>query len=1343
MHILVPAFILEQFRKRCFHGRFTAASLFVDISGFTTITEGLMLHGSESAEVLSEALRAIFDPLVYSVYEQGGFIATFGGDSFTALFPGVNNDAQWRALSAAWAIRRRVSMTPGYVTRYGCFSFTVRIGLSNGEVEWGIAPADETQAGALQRAFYFRGDAIDTAVRAQQHARTGDIVLSRSACDALHAHILVQSLGDFYRLVALRSASLSLPQAVSLPPIDLRDAAAFFPPHLLQRSLSGEFRHVLTLFLNLEGRPAQERLDAFLGLLAGLQQEYGGYLCRIDAGDKGCSLLLFWGAPSSYEDDIERALNFVLDLQSATPLQLRAGITYGRMYAGFAGSTLREEYTCYGRWVNLAARQMIAAPWGAIWLDAATARRAPAHFDTELVDHCTFKGFAEPMPVFALRGRRQIELMPLYTSPLAGRVRELAQLSEAVQPLFEGRSAGMIVICGEEGTGKSRLLYEFERCCWSTFDRAVTWLRCQADKTVRRSLNPFRYALRAYFEQSASQSDVVNKQRFTEKLNLLIAQTDNPSIAHELDRVRSLLGALVDLHWPGSLYEQLHSRLRFEHTLEALQTFLRAEGSIRPVILALEDFHALDVDSLQFVRSLLQSMNDYPIAILVSGRPGAGQACLAEMARQVIELHPLPLDDLRLLAEGLLSRKVAPRLINLVMKRTDGNPFFAEQMLLYARDRGLLIRAGDAIDLKGSDELMPADTRALLIARLDRLPLAVREIVQAAAVLGREFEIAVLARMLAGDAALEMKVHHAERAGIWSPLHQGRYIFKSGLLRDAAYEMQLWARRRSLHQAAAEALETLYRRSLQPFYGEIAYHYQQAGVHERAIVYLAEAGEHALATGAYQEAIRLLTQALELDAQRGAALAPSTTSSRPVPERASWERLLGEAYLGLGDLQRSRRHLEQALTLMGRPVPGTSVRFAASVAGQLVMQGLHRCWPGRFVGRAAKRRRAASSMLLEATRAYERLSEVYYFAHEKRLALSAATHALNLAESLGPSPELARCYANLCLASGILSLHALAERYSRLAWETAQAVDHLPTMAWVLFAGAVYNIGVGRWLEARDALAQAMSISEQLGDHRRLDESKASLAWVFYHQGDFAQSLRLFAAVYASACERGDLQAQGWGLGGQAQTLWRMGRIAAAVTLLEQRMALLTEHADRAVPAIASYGLLAAARLRQGDLLLAQEEAERTLAMINQTSPMEITSLDGYSGVTSVYVALWEARRGRSLAEREALARAAFKACNALHHYAQIFPIGQPRAWLWHGLYQWAAGREAHAYKAWRKSLEAAERLLMPYDQGLAHYEIARHAGGSQRRRHLTRAGEIFAQLGASDDLARVQDLNG
>jgi hypothetical protein len=179
---------------------------------------------------------------------------------------------------------------------------------------------------------------------------------------------------------------------------------------------------------------------------------------------------------------------------------------------------------------------------------------------------------------------------------------------------------------------------------------------------------------------------------------------------------------------------------------------------------------------------------------------------------------------------------------------------------------------------------------------------------------------------------------------------------------------------------------------------------------------------------------------------------------------------------------------------------------------------------------------------------------------------------------------------------------------------------------------------------------------------------------------------------------------------------------------------------------INSYGLLALARLRRGELALARTAADEAAQRIAKVRTSDATySLDGYADVAEVFLALWEAgiKNGQPESELRALATSAQQACKALHQFAGVYPIAQPRAWLWQGLYDSLAGKPAQAQQAWRKSLEHAERLAMRYDEALVHYEIGRHLSlnDSTRTKHLTHAQEIFSQLDAADDLAQTQNI--
>jgi predicted ATPase len=211
-----------------------------------------------------------------------------------------------------------------------------------------------------------------------------------------------------------------------------------------------------------------------------------------------------------------------------------------------------------------------------------------------------------------------------------------------------------------------------------------------------------------------------------------------------------------------------------------------------------------------------------------------------------------------------LGGPAAPELINLLLKRSEGNPYFVEQIIRYLQEENLLetSKKGWALVKQLRDDFLPSDIRSLLVARLDQLAREVKECIQTASILGREFEILVLSEMLHEDPNVQMYVGEAEKAAIWTPLNEIRYLFSHGLLRDAAYEMQMQSRRQQLHRFAVEALESLFADGLKTRYAELAYHSEQADLRSKAQYYYKLAGRTAAEQYQNHQAIDYFTRTL-------------------------------------------------------------------------------------------------------------------------------------------------------------------------------------------------------------------------------------------------------------------------------------------------------------------------------------------------------------------------------------------------------------------------------------------------------------------------------------------------
>ena len=857
--------------------------------------------------------------------------------------------------------------------------------------------------------------------------------------------------------------------------------------------------------------PEPGSADDYLPLLLQLLNQYGGYLCRIGqvgTSDLGGTFLLFWGAPTSYENDLNRAFSFLLDLRTQLRIPLRAGVTYAVVYAGFVGSPLSEEYTCYGSRVNQALRHMTAAEWGQILLDENTAQRGKEDFDVTVVGEFGLKGLTGRQPLFALQARRSVRIP---TTPDArssssadllfvGRNDESAELHATLAPIFAGRFAGFALVSGEAGIGKSRFVDEVLRTyITSNAPQSLQIFLCQTDEILRESLNPFRYFLRRYFDQTPGGGDATNKENFARQLDALIAATSDAALATELERTRSFLGALINLHWPDSLHAQLDPQLRFENTLIALKMLILAECRRLPVILLIEDSHWLDEDSHAFLALLTRNVEDYPFAVVATARSQeeTTDPVLSDIARHEIRLTSLTNDDIAALAGKHLGGPAAPELMELLMSRAEGNPFFAEQMLLYLQEQVLLVAGEDGWQLANdtsTSRMTPEDVQSVLIARLDRLAQAVKEVVQTAAVLGREFSVHVLSQMLHGDTMLDKKVQSAHDAAVWSALSELRYLFKHALLRDAAYEMQLRIQLRTLHQTAAEAIEHLYAENLTLYYPDLVYHYHHAELVDKERLYAELAGREASAQFANRDAVAFFTRALEL------------TPDDALNECYMLRTQLQEVFKLQGDLTVQQQNLEEMAAL------------AISLGNLAYQAQVHLAYTEFYIGtsdypaavtavqRTIELAEQVDDVLLQ-TRGYEQWGRALWPQAKYQEAEVMALKALTLAQEAG----LRQSEASVLIVQGIalwyLGKYDAAQQVLEQSRTVYDEIDMPFSQAPVLVNLALIAQNLGDHRGALAYLTQAQRIYQDIGARQGQAMTATNMGISYQNLGDYLRAI--------------------------------------------------------------------------------------------------------------------------------------------------------------------------------------------------------------------------------------------
>lgn len=1128
-HRLAPDFIIEKLEQQETNGRFPGSAMFLDVSGFSSIMDTLMQHGQHGSEIMATLMRSLFEPLVLSVFTHEGYIVGFAGDAFTAVFPDTVSSPS-AALMVARKIQQHLAQHDHYQTEYGDFPIGIKIGLAYGEIEWGILQSTNRQ----RATFFYTGDAIQNCIEAEHAALKQDVICHPSIMPGLPSDVVAEPLGEYFRITAVETAVEpavetpvpstavpSMPKSPPPPPNNVETVSKFFPKQLVTQSISGEFRQIFNLFINLKGTPPLDQLANFMETVFGLQDQYGGLLNRIDFGDKGCHFLFFWGAPVSYENDLSRVLEFVQALELNSPLKMRIGITYRIAHAGFIGSPLHEEYTCYGRGVNLAARFMTSANWGEIWVDAEIASRARHLFRFEFLGEQAFKGFAEPQAVYQLLNRRQVARAPFYEGQLVGRNVELSQLEAAAQPLLNGRFAGVVVIGGDAGIGKSRLVYEFlERLTLLEPDEGTTVkpaivFRCQTDEIMRQSLNPFRYWLRDYFAQSPTINEAENKTAFNLVLDTLREKSAvSPALSRELNRTRSILGALVGLFWPGSLYENLEPQLRFENSLNALKTLIKAESARQPIILQIEDAQWFDEDSWHFLKLLTRNIESIPLLVIMTSRAPFP----ADALEKNVPLTSLNLDNLSLeSASDLVTERTGhppdPHFLDWLLERTEGNPFFVEQMLYYLKENKLLDQSMHRFDVSTSAGMLPTDVRSVLTARLDSLPSAVKEVVQTASVLGREFDRPVVVEMLKHSEQIHQNLETATEESIWVVITQIRYLFRHMLLRDAAYNMQVQSQLKTLHHRAASAYETIYAQDLTPYFGQIAYHYDQAVITVKALAYYEKAADQARENYQNEAALDHYNRALSL------------TRDHEIETR--YRLLLGKEailnWLGQRDEQEScLSQLEQELRQTPDPQKRSELALRQAAFALNTTQYEKAVAAARLSAETAV---AAQDPLAEA-RAYHRWGRAYWQQSQHNQAAPYTQKAFDLAKKLQARDIEAQCLYDLAVIHYFNS--EPDESISRLqqSFDIYQTINDKPGAIRCLnLFGLLYD-HAGLHSKAKEQYELALTYCNEIGWRYGAARIMIQIGNNLLMLGDYPHSEHYHANAYAICRELNDLEGQ-------------------------------------------------------------------------------------------------------------------------------------------------------------------------------------------------------------------------
>jgi class 3 adenylate cyclase/tetratricopeptide (TPR) repeat protein len=662
---------------------------------------------------------------------------------------------------------------------------------------------------------------------------------------------------------------------------------AYTPLHLANKiltaraALEGERKQVTVAFADIKGsmevfanrdpEAAQDLFDPVLERMIEAVHRYEGTVNRV----MGDGILALFGAPIAHEDHAVRACYAGLRMQETVrqyseevqqshgvSVTIRVGLSSGEIVVCAIGNDLHMDYTVVGQTANLAARLEQMAPPGSILIASDTLQLAEGYVTVKPLGLVAVKGLADPVHIYEVTGagaaRSRLEVAAERgLTRFVGRDIELEQLRRVQQ--LAGQGYGQVVaIVGEAGVGKSRLVHEFIHS-----QRTAGW-RVLESKSASygraTSYLPVIELLRNYFKISVHDSTQSIRDTVTATILALDA-----SLQDAIPPVLDLLDSL-DEHNP---FRTLDLFQRRKSTYQAVVRLLLSESRVRPVIAVFEDLHWNDSLSLGLLDEVVAAAQDARLLLVVSFRPEYKDEWRNRPNYLQLRLDPLARGSLTEFLQALLGHDESlPPLKSFLVERTNGNPFFVEEIVRRLVDTAVLegIRGAYRLARPFSDTEVPPTVQAVLAARIDALPATAKHLLEEAAVIGHHVPF-VLLHAICGFAEDQLRglldhLQNAEFLYSTKLFPEVQYTFKHSLTHDVAYSGVLHERRREIHARVLDTMEELYADRLGEQAERLADHAERGAIWDKALAYLQRSGTKACSRHANVEATRFFERAL-------------------------------------------------------------------------------------------------------------------------------------------------------------------------------------------------------------------------------------------------------------------------------------------------------------------------------------------------------------------------------------------------------------------------------------------------------------------------------------------------
>jgi predicted ATPase/class 3 adenylate cyclase/predicted negative regulator of RcsB-dependent stress response len=1151
---------------------------FVDISGFTAMSEKLSSSGRAGAEEVTEVMNATFSALLEVAYGEGGGLLKFGGDALLLLYDGDGHAP--RAARAAFEMRRTLRAIGRPRTSAGAVQLKMHAGVHSGTFQFFLV-------GDSHRELLVTGPAATQTVEMEAASEAGEILVSPETAAELDPSVLGEEKGPGFLLQAapdVRGELAPLPDVDDIP-LELAVPAPLRAQLLEVGPLEGEHRHAAIAFVRYSGvdeiistegpASAAEAIDVLARTIEEAAGDHQVTFLESDVDRDGGRIILVSGAPQTFGDDEERLLRTVRAIVDAgLPLPVHIGVSEGRVFTGQVGATFRRTYTILGDTAALAARLMAKAGEDEIWVAASAYERGGARFEASELEPLELKGKSEPVQAFVLGDLLSEEeqlseaAAPGDKLPFVDRERERAVLGASVAPVRMGFGT-MVELIGEPGIGKSRLADELRDNC---ADMKQITLRCDQYESST-PYHPFRPFLRTALGVPLNGGGEHNRAVISERLATL-----DPELVPWVPLLAAPLDVEVDTTPEVDDLDASFRRARLHGVVGTMLGKLLDS----PTLLVFEDVHWMDDASSDLLRHLGTQLPTRPWLTCTTRRPEGDGFLAAEGAPPLpaltLRLEPLPADDAKTLIKAAArERALSEEELAAIFERGAGNPLFLQEL-------------ASPEDKTEAGEDLPDSVEELVATRIDKLAPGDRALLRWASVLGMSFPGALIADVLEGDPTAASDSEAWDRLAEFverDPETPGAFRFRHALIRDGAYEGLAYKRRRELHGRVADVIEQREGDRAEESAELLSLHFHRGERWPETWRYSVAAAQRAEEKYANVETIQFLERALEAAKQWREA---------PADEVARVWELLGDVRMRVAAYEDAGAAYREARAFWrGQPVQEARLMQQEAIVPHRLgkyPQALRRLSQALGVLEGIEGEAAAA----QRARIYGWYATVLQHQWRPGEAIEWCRRAIAEAESCGAEEALAQAYFILDWAYLAVGRRDAAV-YSARAVEIYERLGNLDRMAWALNIMGGRSYLAGRWEEAIGYADRARETFVRIGDEMNATVAALNVACIRADQGrmedaepHFRQALELRRSV-------GNLMKIADGANELGRFEGRIGNFEEAKALLAEARGLFLEEGDE-VEALAADVWLVESFVHAGEseaaLALAADALERT-----------------------------------------------------------------------------------------------------------------------------------------------------